>query len=70
MSEAVRNADRWYYEYVSSLGRDALDEQIEFAFVDGDLGRMSREEMQDTAGGFYLGPDDPARTHQTSNKAV
>jgi len=68
--ESVRDTDRWYCEHVSALSRDALAEQVEFAFVDGDLGRMSREEMQDTAGGFYLGPDDPARTHQTSNKAV
>jgi uncharacterized damage-inducible protein DinB len=42
---SVRTTDRWYCEYVSSLGCDALEEQIEFQFVDGELGRMSREEM-------------------------
>jgi uncharacterized damage-inducible protein DinB len=43
--ESVQTTDRWYCEYVSTLSRDALEEQIAFAFVDGDLGLMSREEM-------------------------
>lgn len=42
---AVQATDRWYIEYVASLSSEQLIEQIEFSFVDGDLGKMSRQEI-------------------------
>jgi uncharacterized damage-inducible protein DinB len=41
----IRASDREYIDYVSTLDRDALAEQIDFTFTDGAPGRMSREEM-------------------------
>jgi len=41
----IRKTDREYIDYVSTLDRDALAEQIDFTFTDGAPGRMSREEM-------------------------
>lgn len=45
LSAAVRATDNWYIEYVAALNPAQLLEQLEFAFVDGDLGKMSRQEM-------------------------
>lgn len=45
LSADIRASDREYIEYVSTLVRDALEERIDFAFTDGTIGRMSREEM-------------------------
>lgn len=55
---AVQETDRWYLEYVAALSPQALSEDIEFSFVDGALGRMSREEMLAhvvTHGGYHRG---------------
>lgn len=55
---AVQETDRWYLEYVAALSPQELGEDIEFAFVDGALGRMSREEMLAhviTHGGYHRG---------------
>jgi uncharacterized damage-inducible protein DinB len=41
----IRRCDREYIDYVSTLDRDQLAEQIDFVFTDGARGRMSREEM-------------------------
>jgi uncharacterized damage-inducible protein DinB len=41
----IRTCDLEYIDYVSALDRDQLAERIDFAFTDGALGRMSREEM-------------------------
>ena len=41
----LRASDREYVDYVATLDRDQLNEQIDFAFTDGAPGRMSREEM-------------------------
>lgn len=41
----VRDADRWYVDYVSQIAPEELSEVIRFKFTDGMLGRMSREEM-------------------------
>jgi uncharacterized damage-inducible protein DinB len=41
----LRASDREYVDYVCTLDRDALAEQIDFAFTDGSPGRMSRREM-------------------------
>jgi uncharacterized damage-inducible protein DinB len=41
----MRNTDRRYVDYVSTLRNEQLLEQIDFAFTDGAPGRMSREEM-------------------------
>lgn len=45
LHSATRESDRWYLAYVAALTPSALSEDIEFAFVDGALARMSREEM-------------------------
>ncbi|WP_297576853.1 DinB family protein [uncultured Deefgea sp.] len=42
---SVRNADLWYIEYTEKLSESKLNEVVNFTFVDGDLGSMSREEM-------------------------
>lgn len=41
----IRNTDREYVDYVTTLDRDTLAEPIDFTFTDGTPGRMSREEM-------------------------
>ncbi len=45
LSANIRTGDRAYVEYVSTLDRDQLTDQIDFTFTDGKPGRMSREEM-------------------------
>jgi uncharacterized damage-inducible protein DinB len=45
LSADIRRSDREYVDYVSTLDRRQLTEQIDFAFTDGAAGRMSREEM-------------------------
>ena len=45
LSEAIRQSDRWYLDYVSLLDETALAERIDFTFTDGLPGRMSREEV-------------------------
>lgn len=45
LSADIRTSDREYVDYVSTLDRGQLAEQINFAFTDGAPGRMSREEM-------------------------
>ena len=45
LSADIRESDRQYIDYVSTLDRDQLAERIDFAFTDGAAGRMSREEM-------------------------
>ena len=45
LSADIRTSDREYVEYVSTLDRSQLRDPIDFAFTDGALGRMSREEM-------------------------
>jgi len=45
LSADIRTSDRDYIDYVATLDRSQLAEQIDFAFTDGVPGRMSREEM-------------------------
>jgi uncharacterized damage-inducible protein DinB len=45
LSADIRTSDREYVDYVSTLDRGQLAEQIDFAFTDGAPGRMSREEI-------------------------
>lgn len=45
LAAVIRASDREYADYVSTLDRDQLAEQIDFTFTDGARGRMSREEM-------------------------
>jgi uncharacterized damage-inducible protein DinB len=45
LSADIRQSDREYIDYVGTLDRGQLVEQIDFAFTDGAPGRMSREEM-------------------------
>ena len=42
---AIRDSDRDYIGYVSTLDRAHLEERIDFTFTDGLPGRMSRKEM-------------------------
>ena len=41
----IRRSDREYLDYLATLDRGDLCEQIDFVFTDGAPGRMSREEM-------------------------
>jgi uncharacterized damage-inducible protein DinB len=45
LSADMRESDRDYIEYVSTLSPGQLAERIDFTFTDGAPGRMSREEM-------------------------
>jgi uncharacterized damage-inducible protein DinB len=45
LSADIRNSDRAYVEYVSTLDHEQLADRIDFTFTDGTPGRMSREEM-------------------------
>jgi uncharacterized damage-inducible protein DinB len=45
LAESVRETDHWYIDYIARLSPQELAESIEFTFTDGNLGRMSREEM-------------------------
>jgi uncharacterized damage-inducible protein DinB/putative sterol carrier protein len=45
LREDIAASDRWYVDYVSALGESERAEVIDFAFTDGEPGRMSREEM-------------------------
>lgn len=45
LSADIRTSDQEFVDYVSTLDRDQLAEQIDFTFTDGASGRMSREEM-------------------------
>jgi uncharacterized damage-inducible protein DinB len=58
LNASVRETDRWYLEYVAALSPQELSENIDFSFVDGDPGRMSREEILAhivTHGGHHRG---------------
>jgi len=45
LSADLRNSDREYIDYVSTLDHARLQERIDFVFTDGAAGCMSREEM-------------------------
>jgi uncharacterized damage-inducible protein DinB/putative sterol carrier protein len=45
LSATIKTSDQWYLDYVSLLDEGQLAERIDFTFTDGELGRMSREEM-------------------------
>lgn len=54
----VAATDAWYEQHVASLSPASLSGVIEFTFTDGDLGRMSREEILlhvITHGGYHRG---------------
>lgn len=58
LSAAIDESDQWYIEYVSTLTLEALSENVDFTFTDGNAGRMSREEMLAhvvTHGGYHRG---------------
>jgi len=58
LSAAVKETDDWYIKYVFELDENALQELLEFTFVDGDSGKMTREEMLlhiITHGGYHRG---------------
>jgi uncharacterized damage-inducible protein DinB len=41
----VQVTDAWYVQYVTGLSEDQLETIFDFDFTDGDIGRMSREEI-------------------------
>jgi uncharacterized damage-inducible protein DinB len=45
LSQAIRDSDRTWLDYVPDLDAPQLAEIIDFSFTDGLPGRMSREEM-------------------------
>ena len=45
LAESVSDLDAWYLRYVQNLSLHDLTEVVEFQFVDGKPGRMSRSEM-------------------------
>lgn len=54
----VEATDAWYVSYVAALPVSASAEILDFAFTDGDRGRMSREEILlhvVTHGGYHRG---------------
>jgi uncharacterized damage-inducible protein DinB len=58
LQQAVQASDAWYLDYMAGLSAEQLSERIAFSFVDGDAGRMSREEMLAhivTHGGYHRG---------------
>jgi uncharacterized damage-inducible protein DinB len=58
LESAIKTSDVWYIDYVSKLTPETLTESIDFAFTDGALGRMSREEMLSHVvlhGGYHRG---------------
>ncbi|TIH11001.1 DinB family protein [Pseudomonas leptonychotis] len=58
LRQAVVETDRWYLDYAAGLSAEQLAERLNFNFVDGDTGCMSREEMLAhiiTHGGYHRG---------------
>jgi uncharacterized damage-inducible protein DinB len=45
LSWAAQETDNWYLGYISDITPASLEETLQFTFVDGDKGHMSREEM-------------------------
>lgn len=43
--EQQKAMDKWYIDYVQSLSKDKLSEIVEFEFVDGGQGSMSRADI-------------------------
>jgi uncharacterized damage-inducible protein DinB len=42
---AVQEMDQWYVDYAATLSHDACQQRLDFVFVDGQAGNMSRAEM-------------------------
>jgi uncharacterized damage-inducible protein DinB len=42
---SVAQVDAWYVDYVRALAPEQFEEVLSFRFTDGDVGRMSREEI-------------------------
>lgn len=58
LSVAINTSDEWYVKYTSSLPPAKLEELVDFNFTDGDLGRMSKEEILTHVivhGGYHRG---------------
>ncbi|HUP07138.1 MAG TPA: DinB family protein [Caldimonas sp.] len=58
LGRGMRATDAWYVEHVSLVPEARLPEVLDFAFTDGDRGRMSREEILlhvVTHGGYHRG---------------
>lgn len=58
LAQAVDECDAWYESYVCDLDINTLQQEVSFVFTDGDIGRMTREEMLMhiiTHGGYHRG---------------
>ncbi|KQS72892.1 damage-inducible protein DinB [Rhizobium sp. Leaf371] len=58
LSKDMREIGTWYVDYIAGITDAELEEHIDFAFTDGQCGRMSREEMLAhviTHGGYHRG---------------
>ena len=45
LRDSVAAVDGWYVDYVRGLAPEKFEEVLSFRFTDGDMGRMSREEI-------------------------
>lgn len=45
LRDAQAQMDRWYVDYVTALAPAALEERVDFSFIDGDRGDMTRAEI-------------------------
>lgn len=45
LRDAQAQMDRWYLAYAEALEPARMEEVVEFAFIDGDRGAMTREEI-------------------------
>jgi uncharacterized damage-inducible protein DinB len=58
LRQSVTAVDDWYVRHVSGLDDTALTEAVSFVFTDGDIGRMTRQEILMhvlTHGGYHRG---------------
>lgn len=45
LATLIADSDRWYLDYVASVGPSQLEERVAFRFTDGQMGAMTRTEM-------------------------
>jgi len=45
LAESQRQMDIWFVDYADSMSRDQLGEVVEFEFIGGGIGAMSREDI-------------------------
>jgi uncharacterized damage-inducible protein DinB len=45
LAAAVQETDQWYLDYAAQLSPSLADERLDFRFIDGKAGQLSRAEM-------------------------